>query len=371
MPEIDIAAVQSTVVWATFALGLVLGAIMNRTNFCTMGAVADIVNMGDWTRMRMWASAIGVAMIGTQLLAAAGLVDPAKSIYTGANFTWLSYLVGGFLFGFGMVLASGCGSKTLVRIGGGSLKSLVVFVMLGLGAYMTLRGLTGVWRVAALDPVSAAMHPGQDLPRLLAGSDGAMLDTWRIALALVIGGALLAWSLAGREFREANNLLGGFATGLAIVGLWYVSGHLGYVAEHPDTLEEAFVATNTGRAESFTFVAPIAYTLELLLFWSDTSRIVTVGIAAVLGMIAGSFLWALLTRQFRWEGFRGTEDTANHLVGGLLMGMGGVTALGCTIGQGISGLSTLALGSFVAVAAIVAGAVAALKYQMWRIEQMG
>jgi len=150
-----------------------------------------------------------------------------------------------------------------------------------------------------------------------------------------------------------------------------VSGHLGYVAEHPGTLEEAFVATNTGRAESFTFVAPIAFTLELLLFWSDTSRIVTVGIAAVLGMIAGSFLWALVTRQFRWEGLHGTEDTANHLVGGLLMGVGGVTALGCTVGQGITGLSTLALGSFVAVAAIVAGAVAALKYQMWRIERMG
>jgi len=371
MPDIDIAAVQSTVVWATFALALLLGALMNRSNFCTMGAVADIVNMGDWTRMRMWAAAIGVAILGLQLLAVAGLVDPAKTIYTGSSFTWLSYAVGGLLFGFGMVLASGCGSKTLVRIGGGSLKSLVVFLAMGLAAYMTLRGLTGVWRVNLLDPVAVAIAPGQDLPRLLSGGNADVLDTLRIALAAVVGGGLVAWSLASREAREPDALIGGFGTGLAVVGLWFVSGHLGYVAEHPDTLQEAFVATNTGRAESFTFVAPIAYSLELLLFWSDTSRLVTVGIAAVAGMIAGSFLWALLTRQFRWEGFRGTEDTANHLVGGLLMGVGGVTALGCTVGQGISGLSTLALGSFVAVAAIVAGAVAGLKYQMWRIERMG
>jgi uncharacterized membrane protein YedE/YeeE len=369
MPDIDIAAVHSTVVWASFALGLVLGAVMNRTNFCTMGAVADIVNMGEWTRMRMWVCAIGVAIVGTQLLAAAGLIDPAKSIYTTNNFTWLSYLVGGFLFGFGMVLSSGCGSKTLVRLGGGSLKSLVVFLALGLGAYMTLKGLTAVLRVSALDSVSSQLAPGQDLPRLLAG-DGAPLATVRVVLGLVLGGGLVAWALASREFRRADNLIGGIVPGLVIVAVWYVSGHLGHVAEHPDTLEEAFVATNSGRSESFSFVAPVAYTLELLLFWSDASRVVTLGIAAVAGMILGSFLWALFSRQFRWEGFHGTEDTANHLVGGLLMGVGGVTALGCTIGQGLSGVSTLALGSFLALAAIIGGAVAALKYQVWRVERM-
>lgn len=371
MTDIDIAAVQRTVVWGSFALGLIMGAIMNRTNFCTMGAVADIVNMGDWTRMRMWACAIGVAIIGMQLLAAVGLVDPARTLYTGPAFTWLSYLIGGFLFGFGMVLASGCGSKTLVRIGGGSLKSLVVFVMLGLGAYITMRGLTGIWRVALIDPVAVTLAPGQDLPRLVAGDSGALTGT-RLALALAIGGALLVWCFVNRAFRShADNLLGGIGTGLLVVVAWYVSGHLGYVTEHPDTLEDAFIATNTGRAESFSFVAPIAFSLELLMFWSDASRIVTAGIAGALGVIAGSLLWALLSRRFRWEGFHGTEDTANHLVGGLLMGAGGVTAVGCTIGQGVSGVSTLALGSFLVLAAIIAGAVAALKYQMWRIDRLG
>jgi len=158
--------------------------------------------------------------------------------------------------------------------------------------------------------------------------------------------------------------------GLVIVGGWYVSGHVGYVAEDPSTLEEKFFATNSGRMESFTFVAPYAYTLELLMLWSDASRIVTFGVASVFGMLAGSAAYALASRTFRWEGFRSVEDVANHLVGAVLMGFGGVTALGCTIGQGISGVSTLAIGSFLALAAIIAGCMLAVRYQVWRLERM-
>jgi len=154
--------------------------------------------------------------------------------------------------------------------------------------------------------------------------------------------------------------------GAVIVGGWYVSGHVGYIAEDPRTLEEAFVATNSGKAQSFSFVAPVGYLLELLLLWSDQSRIVTFGIAGVLGLAVGSAGMALATRTFRWEGFASVEDLVNHIVGGVLMGFGGVTALGCTIGQGLTGISTLALGSMIALAAIIAGCVAALKYRYWR-----
>jgi uncharacterized membrane protein YedE/YeeE len=149
-----------------------------------------------------------------------------------------------------------------------------------------------------------------------------------------------------------------------------VSAHLGHVAEHPQTLEETFLATNSGRAEALSFVSPIAYTLDWLMFFSDKSKLLTVGIVSVAGVIAGSFVMALVGRDFRWEGFGSTEDVANHLAGGLLMGVGGVTAMGCTIGQGLSGLSTLSATSFVAVAGIVLGALAAFRYQMWRVERM-
>ena len=347
-----------------FALAFIFGAVGNKTNFCTMGAVSDWVNMGDTSRMRMWLLAMAVALLGSSGLEAAGLVDLSKSIYPGPNFTWLSYLVGGFLFGFGMTLGSGCGSKTLIRIGAGNLKSLVVYVFLGIAAYMTLRGLFGAFRVGVLEKATIVLPQGQDLPSLL-----GLPPT---ILAAMIGGGMLAFVYKSRAFRSSfDYTLGGVVTGLVVVGGWYVSGVIGHVAEDPTTLQEAFVATNTGRMESFSFVSPMAFTLEYLMLWTDKSKIVTYGIASALGVIAGSAAYALATRTFRWEGFRDAEDTANHVVGGILMGFGGITALGCTIGQAISGFSTLALGSILTFIAIVAGSAATMKYQVWRIERQG
>lgn len=367
--EITAATLAPTVAWCAFALAFVFGACAQRSNFCTMGSISDVVNIGDWTRMRMWLTAIAVAILGANGLALAGIIDLSKSIYQTPNFTWLSYIVGGLCFGFGMALASGCGSKTLIRIGGGSLKSLVVFLVIGISAYMTLKGLFAIWRIAYLDSAAVSLAGTQDLPAMLNRATGADKRTLQIALCLIIAGALLAFSFKSRDFRKAETVAMSALIGLTIVGGWYVSGKLGYLAEDPVSLQEAFAGTNSGRMESFSFVAPIAYTLELLMFWSDKSRYVSFGIAATLGVIAGSFTMAVATRNFRWEGFGSAEDTANHLAGGVLMGFGGVTALGCTVGQGMSGVSTLALGSFVTFAAIVAGAIAAFKYQYWRIEK--
>jgi uncharacterized membrane protein YedE/YeeE len=353
------ASLAPLVTGGAFVLAFIFGAVGNRTHFCTMGAVSDWVSMGSLSRMRMWLLAIAVALIGSSVLAASGVIDLSKSIYPGPNFTWLSYIVGGFLFGVGMTLGSGCGSKTLIRIGTGNLKSLIVYVFLGIAAYMTLKGLLGAFRAGVLEKAALTLPQGQDLP--------ALLGLNRALLAALIGGALIAFVYWSKEFRSSfDYTLGGVVTGLVVVGGWYVSGVLGHVAEDPKTLEEAFVATNTGRMESFSFVSPLAYTLEYLMFWTDKSRIITYGIASAAGVIAGSAAYALATRTFRWEGFRDAEDTANHIVGGTLMGFGGITALGCTIGQGITGFSTLALGSIITFVAIVAGSAATMKYQYWR-----
>lgn len=366
----DAAVSPNTVLWLTFAVAFVFGAIGQKTHFCTMGAVSDIVNMGDWSRMRMWLLAIGVAILGAAALHAGGLIDLGKSIYRTPNFTWLSYIVGGLSFGIGMVLASGCGSKTLIRIGSGNLKSIVVFLTLGVVAYMTMRGVFGVFRVNVLEKAAVNLQGGQDVPALLVAAGMDPQQAFLLAV-LAIGGGLTAFCLFRRDFWTLDNLLGGLGTGLAVVAVWYVSGHIGYLAEHPETLEEAFLATNSGRMESLTFVAPQAYTLELLMLWSDTSRKMTLAIASALGVVAGSFVWSLLSRNFRWEGFASVEDTASHLIGAALMGFGGVVAMGCTVGQGISGFSTLALGSIVTFAAIVAGATGMLKFQYWRLMREG
>ncbi|ODS99498.1 MAG: transporter [Lautropia sp. SCN 69-89] len=364
----DTALPSTTLIaWLGFGLGAVFGFVGNKTNFCTMGAISDVVNMGNWTRMRMWLLAIAVAILGVWAMQRAGLVDTRKSIYTGANLMWLSNIVGGLLFGIGMTLASGCTSKALIRLGGGNLKSLVVFVVLGISAYVTLKGVFGVWRVNTLDLVSTKLATTQDLPALLAGTfgiDRSGIEGW---LPPAIGALLLAFVLANREARGADPLLGGIVIGLTVVGGWYATGHLGFVAEHPDTLQEAFIGTNSNRAESLSLVAPYAYTLELLMFWSDASKHVSFGIATALGIVAGSLAWALASRTWREESFPDATDLKRHIVGAILMGFGGITALGCTIGQGLSGLSTLALGSIITFLSICAGAALTMKVDYWRL----
>ena len=356
------------VLGGSFALAFVFGAVGNKTNFCTMGAVSDWVNMGDSGRMRMWLLAMAVAILGANGLHLAGSIDLSRSLYQTPNFTWLSYILGGVLFGIGMTLGSGCGSKTLIRVGGGNLKSVVVFLVIGISAYMTLKGLFGAFRVGVLEKASVVLPAGQDLPSLLAGPLGASKTMLIAVLSLAIALGLIGFVFSSRDFRaNFDNVLGGVVVGLVVIGAWYVSGHLGHLEEDPNTLQEAFVGTNSGRMEAFSFIAPLAYTLEYLMLWTDTSRVLTFGIVSAVGVVAGSAAYAIASRTFRWEGFRDAEDTASHLIGGVLMGFGGVTALGCTIGQGISGISTLALGSMLTFASIVAGAAFTMKIQYWRL----
>lgn len=365
-----VASLAQQVLWASFLVAMAFGAVVQKTGFCTMGAITDAATMDDWTRLRQWALATGIATLGFGLLAWAGMIDPAQTLYASTRWTWLSALVGGAVFGFGMVLASGCPSKALVRLGGGSLKALVVVIVLGVAAFATLKGLTAVWRVSTVDRVALEFATGARLPSWVAHAFGLDARLAGLVLALAIGGGLVAWAFAGPEFLRSNNLLAGGGIGLAVVAMWFITGFWGHIAEHPETLQEISLATTSGRAEAFSFVSPIAYTLDWLMFYSDRNKLLTVGIVAVFGVIAGSAVTALATRRFRWEGFGGTADLAHHLVGAALMGVGGVTALGCSIGQGISGVSTLSATSIVAALAMIAGARAALGYQEWRVERL-
>jgi uncharacterized protein len=370
MQASDLSSLNQQVLLASFLLSFLFGVIAQRTHFCTMGAVSDILNMGDWQRMRQWAMAAGVAMLGFGALVYLGKIDPSKTLYAGSRVLWLSALVGGLFFGFGMVLASGCGSKTLVRIGGGSLKSVVVFVVMGVAAFATLKGLPAMVRVATVDQFAINSVASSSISMPASSLFGIKIALAQLLMAVIVGGGLVLWALLSKEFRSFENLLAGLGIGSVITAMWWASGSLGFVAEHPETLQEAFVATNSGRAEALSFVAPVAYTVDWFMFFSDKSKVFTLGIASVFGVIVGSAVMALISKSFRWEGFGGTEDVANHLVGAVLMGIGGVTAMGCTVGQGLSGVSTLSTMSFIAVAAIIVGAVLAFKYQMWRLEKM-
>ena len=360
------------VVWGGLVLGLIFGAVANKINFCTMGAISDVVNMEHWGRMRVWMLVIGVALIGTSLLYNFGLIDLSKSVYQRPNLPWLSLLLGGLLFGIGMTLAGGCVNKNLIRVGGGNLRSVVVLIITAISAYMSMKGLFAQWRASYLDPVnidlSALGLPNQALPTLVSKVSGLSSAIALLACSGVIGISLLVFVFKDARFRsKLAPILGAIVLGLLVVAAWYLTGHLGY-GENPETLETVYFATNSRTIESLSFVAPIAYSLELLMLWTDKSLRVTFGVATAVGVGLGSWAYAVASGTFRWkgEGFASFDDLRAQLLGAVLMGFGGITAMGCTIGQGLSGVSTLSLGSFIALSGIISGAVATMKYQVWR-----
>ena len=335
-----------------FGLGGIFGATAQRTNFCTMGAISDVVFMGNWNRFRAWMLAIATAMLVSQGLHILDVVDLGGSIYLTTNLGWLGAILGGLMFGFGMTLGSGCGNKTLVRLGAGNLKSLVVAIVLGIFAYMTLRGLIGMARVeleGASNVDLSGSFDSQGIPDLLAGLTGVSAATVRWVATLVLAGGLLAFCFKSAEFRASRrDLAAGLIIGLLIPAGWYATGVIGY-----DDFEPTQLA-------SFTFVNPTGEGLVYLMTFSGAS--INFGIAAVGGVVAGAFVMAMATGTFSIESFTDTNDMMRHLCGGALMGTGGILAMGCTIGQGITGVSTLAIGSLIALVSIIAGGVYGMRY---------
>lgn len=336
-----------------FVTGLAFGATAQRTNFCTMGGVSDAVLLNDYRRLRAWVLAIAVAVAVSESLHLAGVLDLGRSIYLGASFGWLGAILGGLMFGFGMTLAGGCGSRTLVRLGAGNLKSLLVVFVLGLFAFMTLRGLIGLVRVNVIESTNldlARLDIGsQGVPELAAVAFGLSPASARGLVTVVVVAGLLWWCLKDARFRASpRDVIAGVIIGLLIPAGWIITGVVGADPFEPTPLA------------SLTFVAPVGESLIYLMLFTGTT--ITFGVAAVGGVIAGAALAAVAFGTFRLESFTSASDMLRHLAGGALMGTGGVLALGCTIGQGITGLSTLALGSVLAFLSIVAGAVCGLKY---------
>ncbi len=346
-----------------FVLAAIVGAVANKTNFCTMGAVSDWINMGHKGRLGAWVLAMGVAVAGVQLLELTGLVDVQSSIYRSSILGLGGYIVGGVLFGIGMTLGGGCGQRTLVRLGAGNLKALVVLLILGITAYMTIRGLLGVVRLQLFEPLSIDLAgqglEEQGLATLIAGVlgfDNSQALHWIVGL--VVAALLILWALSKPEVRsDSNNLLGGIVVGAGIVGAWIITGWIGLDDFDPVPVE------------GLTFVAPAGNMISYLMTY--TGATINFGIATVFGMIFGSFLYALFTKGLRIETFTQRQDMINHMVGGVLMGFGGVLALGCTVGQGISGVSTLALGSFISVLSIIVGSAVTMRAQYYRMDDVG
>lgn len=384
----NFASAQSIFLWSTFAIALIMGAVVNKTNFCTMGAVSDWVNMSDTGRMRAWILAIAIGVLGVSALEAAGLVNVTSTFppYRQTNFVWLENVLGGALFGIGMTLASGCGNKTLIRIGGGNLKSVMVLLVIALIAYFMINPFPGSDKTLYstlfypwTNPTAVALTTNQDLGAMLFGDKAA---TGRMVMGAVIGGLLLIWAFKSADFRSSfDNILGGLVVGLAVLAAWYVTSNIRVDASGDILTLQSFVqdwdlyapadavrpaAAGPLAAQSFTFINPMGQTLGYVVSGFDRT-LLTFGIMALAGVIAGSLLWSLISRNFRIEWFASIRDFFNHLVGAILMGFGGVLAMGCTIGQGVTGFSTLALGSILTFVAIVLGSAITMKVQYYKM----
>jgi len=327
-----------------FLLGLGLGAafgfVARRGRFCTLGAIEDSVYANDTRRLRSWLLAIAVAVVGVHLLEAHGELDLTKSIYTGSRLELGALILGGLIFGFGMALNGTCGMGTLRQIGGGDLRAVLTFLVMGVTAMMTMRGLTGIARVAVTDPLAVDLGntATQRLP-LLAGFTGQGATIAAIAIGLVIA----VYAFAHREFRATPRFaITGLLIGLIVVGGWWATGIVGY---------DSF---DTRRIESFTFVGPLGETL--LYGMLSTALSLDFPIGAVLGFVFGAFVAAISDGTFRCQIPASAAEFRRRVAGAFMMGFGGITALGCTIGQGVTGVSTLSVGSIIAIVSIVAGA---------------
>jgi len=332
-------------------LGLLGGGIMGFTartaRFCTFGAIEDARLCSDFRRARAWGLAIAVALFLTAAMQFYGLIDITQAVHLRPELTWLSLIFGGLIFGFGMAQIGTCPFGSLVRLGTGDLRALVVLFVIGITGYMTMRGITAIVRAYILDPVHINLGEkgAQSLPVLLGITDPSSLFLISAVLAVL----LALWAFSNAEFRARKGyMLGGAVIGLVVAGGWFTTGYLGNDDFDPQTLL------------SFSFISASANALVYLMTYSGST--INFGVGATGGVILGSLIASLVKQEFKLEAFDDSREMRRYLIGAAMMGFGGITALGCTVGQGITGLSTLSVGSIMATASIVLGAIFGLHY---------
>ena len=321
-------------------VGLGLAARIGR--FCTLGAIEDYLYGADDKRLRMWAIAIGVAILGTHLAMASGLFDSADSAYLDRVWNPLGTILGGLMFGYGMALSGNCGYGALARLGGGDLRSFVIVLVMGLSAYFVMSGPLAHARVA-LFPVETDASAPQGLSQALASFGVSPLIT-----GLTVGGGLIVFAMAKADMRRSPEYL----FWGAVVGLTVVSGWVG-------TYWIAMTGFEVEPIETHTFAAPIGDTIYYAMTASGNTLSFSVG--SVVGVVIGAALGSYSKGHFRWEACEDPRELKRQILGASIMGPGAILAVGCSVGQGISAFSVLAYSAPVAFLAIFVGTAIGLR----------
>ncbi|WP_322515585.1 YeeE/YedE family protein [Rhodopseudomonas palustris] len=337
---------QDTSAWLLaltgFGIGTCAGFFVRLARLCSFGAVEDALMGGDTRRLRIFGLALGIALIGTQALVIGGVLDPGQTNYTAAAMPLASIVLGSLLFGIGMAMVGTCGFGSLVRLGTGDLRSFVVILVLGGAAYATLRGVFSGFRITGLERLSVAMPDGvstdlASLTRHLFGMD------LRAAIAALGGGALCLLAFGDKRLRRTPRLLSaGVALGLLTVAGWLAT----------TMLADEFAGPV--HPQSLTFVSTIGKAIYAGLL--NAANFADFGVGTVFGVVVGSFLAAWRADELRWEAFDDDHEMRRHIGGAALMGIGGILMGGCTIGQGITAGSMMALSWPIAIIGMMLGA---------------
>ena len=367
------------ILYYIFAITFVVGWVVHKTDFCTMGAVSDWVNMGSTSRLKSWFLAGFSALLFVTLLDALGFIDgtltqsneTANPPYNTSTFAWLRYVLGGLIFGIGMTIGSGCGNKTLVRIGGGNLKSVVIFLMMAFGAYLMIFTNFGYdvflsWTSNFDINLSSYEIPGQDLGSITSLILPIAPDILKTIIGIALSSIVIFYLFKDSTFRsDKRNILSGLVIGIAVTLVWLITaGMMGVsLLEEAEMMDARPYALG---AQSLTFVAPSAHITQYILSDFDLAYI-TIPVIAGTGVLIGSFFYGIFNKAFHIEWFQSWQDFFNHLVSGFLMGVGGVLGMGCTIGQGVTGVSTLSTGSFITLFFIIYGSALTMKVRYYKL----
>lgn len=332
--------------WAGFIIGIAFGITVQRTGFCLNTAFRGLLVTGDRRKVAGFALAMAVAVLGTQLSEAFGLIDLRRSIYLSAPLSWLVIPLGGVIFGYGMITSNGCGARSLVLLGQGNLRSFVVLLCLGIAAYATLSGIFAPVRTALAGPTTLAFDKLPSIPSYIETSLGATAA--KLLPAILLSGILAAAAFSSAAFRKSpRDIIGGIAVGTLIVTGWLATSWLGRDDFEP------------GPVASLTFIQPVGETIQYAML--ATGARMSFGVAIICGVFLGALGSALATGTTDLQGFSRPTQMLRYMAGGTLMGIGGAMALGCSIGQGLTGFSTLAFGSLLAVVGIAIGSTLALR----------
>ena len=322
--------------------GVILGMAARLGDFCTLGAIEAAFYSNNQTRLRMWGVALGTAIIGTFLLAEAGILELSNTFYQSIQWNPLASIIGGLMFGYGMAYTGNCGFSNLARIGGGDLRSLVAVIVIAIFSSLTLGGPFSQAR-EFLFPQTDSLEL-QSFAYLFSG----ITSLPPIVFAVLIGAALLVWGLSYKGLRENRaSMFWSIMVGLAVVSGWWGTSYL--------------YAGNLGGldVQSHSYTAPLGR--SLLYAMTSSAGGITFSVGSVAGVILGGFIGSAIKGQFRWEACEDPQELGRQMFGAALMGVGGVTALGCTIGQGLTAFSTLSYSAPVTLAAIVIGSIIGLR----------